>query len=157
MTWKVVDIAALTGYAAYELNRHHEHSSSSFARSFNSAVHQIVQGAGGVSKYAGTSLAMGKKQIDARLPNSPDELLNDPDWEETSHPSAKENGHRTFENKAKGETIRHDHAKPGTTGHKAINHWHRHNPDATGDHNKYLDGNGNPVPDGHPDSHLYPN
>ena len=52
LTWKVVDIAALTGYAAYELERQHEHSSSSFARSFNSAVHQIVQGAGGVSQYA---------------------------------------------------------------------------------------------------------
>ena len=77
LTWKVVAIAALTGYAAYELERQHEHSSSSFARSFNSAVHQIVQGAGGVSKYAGTSLAMGKKQIDARLPNSPDELSDD--------------------------------------------------------------------------------
>ncbi|NDE82136.1 MAG: hypothetical protein EB051_00765, partial [Chlamydiia bacterium] len=43
--------AALTGYAAYELERRHEHSSSSFARSFNSAIHQIVQGAGGVSQY----------------------------------------------------------------------------------------------------------
>ena len=52
LTWKVVDIAALTGYAAYELERQHGHSSSSFARSFNSAVHQIVQGAGGVSQYA---------------------------------------------------------------------------------------------------------
>ncbi len=38
-------------YVAYELERQHEHSSSSFARSFNSAVHQIVQGAGGVSQY----------------------------------------------------------------------------------------------------------
>jgi hypothetical protein len=52
LTWEVVAITPLTGYAAYELERRHGHSSSSFARSFNSAVHQIVQGAGGVSKYA---------------------------------------------------------------------------------------------------------
>ena len=156
LTWKVLAIAALTGYAAYELERQHEHSSSSFARSFNSAVHQIVQGAGGVSKYAGTSLAMGKKQIDARLPNSPDELLNDPDWEETSHPSAKENRHRTFENKAKGEKLRYDEGKPGETGHKGESHWHRHNPDTTSRHDEYLDADDNPVPEHSDPSHLYP-
>lgn len=95
-------------------------------------------------------------QIDARLPGSPDELLNDPNWEETSHPDAKENGHRTFENKETGEIIRYDTGKSGATGHKAQDHWHRHNPDSRGDIDKYLDAQGNPVPDGHSDSHLYP-
>ncbi|MBI5346976.1 MAG: RHS repeat-associated core domain-containing protein [Chlamydiae bacterium] len=155
LTWKVVAVAAVTAYVAYELE--HQHSNSAFARSFNSAVHQVVQNIGGISQYAlNQKLAMGKKQIDVQLPNSPDELLNDPNWEETSHPEAKENGHRTFENTKTGETIRYDAGKPGTTGHKAEDHWHRHNPDSTGDIDKYLDAKGNPVPDGHPDSHLYP-
>lgn len=154
LTWKVVAVAAVTAYAAYEIE--HQCSNSAFARSFNSAVHQVVQNIGGVSQYAVNQLAMGKKQIDIQLPDNPDELLNDPNWEETSHPEAKEKGHRTFENTKTGETIRHDAGKPGTTGHKAEDHWHRHNPDSTGDIDKYLDAKGNPVPDGHPDSHLYP-
>lgn len=139
---------------AYELKD--KRSSSSFAQGFNFAVHQIVQGAGGVSKYAGTSLAMGKKQIDARLPNSPDELLNDPDWKEITHPSAKENGHRTFENKAKEEKLRYGEAAPGASGHEGKSHWHRHNPDKTSRHNGYLDANDNPTPKNSEESHLYP-
>ena len=99
---------------------------------------------------------MGKKQIDARLPNSPDELLNNPDWEETSHPIAKEKGHRTFENKAKGEKLRYDEGKPGETGHKGEPHWHRPNPDSTSRHDEYLDANGNPTPRNSEESHLYP-
>jgi len=156
LTWKVVAVAAVTAYVAYEIEHQHQRSNSAFARSFNSAVHQVVQNIGGVSQYAVNQLAMGKKQIDIQLPDNPDELLNDPNWEETSHPEAKEHGHRTFENTKTGETIRHDAGKPGTTGHKAQDHWHRHNPDSTGDIDKYLDAKGNPVPDGHPDSHLYP-
>lgn len=156
LTWKVVAIAAVTAYVTYELEQQHHLSTSSFARSFNSAVHQVVQNIGGVSQYAVNQLAMGKKQIDARLPDNPDELLDDPNWEETSHPDAKEHGHRTFENTKTGEKIRYDEGKQGATGHKAQDHWHRHNPDSTGDIDKYLDANGNPVPDGHPDSHLYP-
>jgi RHS repeat-associated protein len=106
LTWKVVAVAVVTACVAYELEHQHQRSNSAFARSFNSAVHQVVQNVGGVSQYAVNQLAMGKKQIDARLPNDPDELLNDPNWEETTHPKAKENGHRTFENKATGEKLR---------------------------------------------------
>ncbi len=156
LTWKVVAVAAVTAYVAYELEHQHQRSTSSFARSFNSAVHQVVQNIGGVSQYAANQLSMEKKQIDTRLPDSPDELLDDLNWEETSHPEAKEHGHRTFENTKTGEKIRYDEAKSGTTGHKAQDHWHRHNPDSKGDIDKYLDAKGNPVPDGHPDSHLYP-
>lgn len=156
LTWKVVAIAAVTAYVAHEIEHQHQHSNSAFARSFNSVVHQVVQTIGGVSQYAVNQLTMRKKQIDTQLPDNPDELLNDPDWAETSHPEAKENGHRTFENTKTGEIIRHDAGKPGKMGHKAQDHWHRHNPDSTGDFNKYLDAKGNPVPDGHPDSHLYP-
>ena len=99
---------------------------------------------------------MGKKQIDARLPNSPDELLNDPDWEETSHPSAKENGHRTFENKATGEELRYDEGKPGETGHKGESHWHRMNPNSINRFDEYLDAKDLPVLRNSPESHLYP-
>ena len=99
---------------------------------------------------------MGKKQIDTRLPDSPDELLDDPNWEETSHPEAKEHGHRTFENTKTGEKIRYDEAKPGTTGHKAQDHWHRFNPDKTSKLDEYLDANDNPVPEHSDPSHLYP-
>jgi hypothetical protein len=97
-----------------------------------------------------------KKNIDERLPSSPDELLKDPDWKETTHPDAKENGHRTFENKETGEKLRHDEAKPGEPGHKGESHWHRYNPDKTNKRNQYLDENDLPVPKDSPESHLYP-
>ena len=103
-----------------------------------------------------SSTMQKKNQVDERLPSDPDELLNGSNWAEISHPNAKENGHRTFENTKTGEKIRHDAGKPAATGHKAQDHWHRHNPDSTGDVDKYLDVKGNPVPDGHQDSHLYP-
>jgi hypothetical protein len=99
---------------------------------------------------------MKKKQIDERLPGDPDELLNDPNWEETSHPNAKEHGHRTFENKETGEKLRYDEGKPGVPGHKGESHWHRFNPDKTSKLDEYLDANDNPVPENSDPSHLYP-
>ena len=39
---------------------------------------------------------------------------------------------------------------------RAEDHWHRYNPDSTGDIDRYLDAKGNSVPNGHSDSHLYP-
>jgi RHS repeat-associated protein len=102
------------------------------------------------------SLVQKKRQVDTRLPSDPDELLNDPNWEEISHPDAKEKGHRTFENKETGEKLRHDEAKPGATGHKAQDHWHRFNPDKTSRLDEYLDASDNPVPEHSDPSHLYP-
>jgi hypothetical protein len=99
-------------------------------------------------------LAMGKKQIDARLPDNSDELLNDPNWEETTHPKAEENGHRTFENKATGGKLRYDEGTPGETGHKGESHWHRPDPDSTSKRDKFLDPNDNPVPEHSDPSHL---
>lgn len=139
---------------AYEIE--HQRSNSAFAKSFNSAVHQVVHNIVGVSQYAMNQLALEKKQIDARLPSSPDELLNDPNWEETTHPDAKKRGHRTFENKKTGEKLRHDAAKSGATGHKAQDHWHRFNSDKTSKLDEYLDANDNPVPEHSDPSHLYP-
>jgi hypothetical protein len=97
-----------------------------------------------------------KKNIHERLPVTPEELLKDPKWQETSHPGAKENGHRTFENTETGEKLRHDEAKPGEYGHKEEAHWHRPNPNKTGKLDEYLDVNDIPVPRNSPESHLYP-
>lgn len=97
-----------------------------------------------------------KKTIDPTLPADPDNLLKKPDWKETTHPDAGKKGHRTFENTKTGERLRHDKGKPGETGHKAQDHYHRQVPNQTGGYN-YVDGNGNPVPPGSEQSHLYPN
>ncbi len=67
----------------------------------------------------------------------------------------KEAGHHKFKNKKTGEIIRYDEAKPGDPGHRGHGHFHRLNPNTTGDHDEYLDENKNPVPDGDEASHLY--
>ena len=56
--------------------------------------------------------------VDPSLPANPDDLLNRPGWKETTHPEAKETGHRTFENDNTGEKVRHDEEKPGELGNK---------------------------------------
>ena len=52
--------------------------------------------------------------------------------------------------------MEYDKGKPGELGHKGHDHYHRPNPNSTGDKDKYLDGKGNPVPKGSDASHLYP-
>jgi len=94
--------------------------------------------------------------IDPSLPANPEDLLKRPGWKETTHPEAGKHGHRTFENKATGEKIRHDSGRPGKSGHEGRDHWHRPNPNQTNDNNAYLDGNKNPVGKGSDPSHLYP-
>ena len=54
------------------------------------------------------------------------------------------------------EKLFYGEPKPGEPGHKGKPHWHRQNPNKTGDHDRYLDAKGNPVAKGSPDSHLYP-
>jgi hypothetical protein len=39
--------------------------------------------------------------------------------------------------------------------HKAHDHYHRPNPNKTNWKDEYLDGQRNPVPDGHDKSHIY--
>lgn len=95
--------------------------------------------------------------VDPSLPINPDDLLKRPDWKETTHPDAKEGGHRTFENKETGERLRHDEAKPGASGHRGESHWHRFNPNSKNRFDEYLDANNIPVPRNSPESHLYPN
>ena len=93
--------------------------------------------------------------VDPGLPANPDDLLKRPGWKETTHPDAGKKGHRTFQNERTGEKVRHDVAKPGESGHKAHDHYHRENPKSMGNHDKYLDGKGNPVRDNSDPSHIY--
>lgn len=98
---------------------------------------------------------MKSGSVDPTLPTNPDDLLKRPGWKETTHPEAGKKGHRTFENGKTGEKLRHDKGKPWETGHKAYDHYHRPNPNATGRHDEYLDGKGNPTRDQSDSSHIY--
>ncbi len=93
--------------------------------------------------------------VDPSLPANPNDLLNRPGWQETTHPDAGKKGHRTFENEQTGEKLRYDEGKPGCPGHKAHDHYHRPNPNKTNWKDEYLDGQRNPVSDGHDQSHIY--
>jgi RHS repeat-associated protein len=94
--------------------------------------------------------------VDPALPANPDDLLKRPGWKETTHPDAGKKGHRTFENEETGEIIRHDRGKRNQTGHKAQDHYHHQVPNGKGGYT-YVDGEGNPVPAGSNQAHLYPN
>ena len=97
------------------------------------------------------------RYVDTRLPQDPDSLLKDPRWKEISHPNAREQGHRTFENQETGEKLRYDEGKPGQPGHKGQSHWHRYNPDSQiGKKDEYLNASDSPVARDSPESHLYP-
>jgi RHS repeat-associated protein len=86
LTWKVLAVAAVTAYVSYELERQHHHSNSELARSFHSAVHQVVQNVGGVSHYMlNRKLNMSKKRDlrteddkEKKPPYSGTELGDDP-------------------------------------------------------------------------------
>jgi len=92
-------------------------------------------------------------RIDPSLPTDP---LNDPNYEDISHPEEKESGHHTLKDKRTGEKLRFDEGKPHLTGHRAKDHFHRLNPKATSRKDLYLDEKGNPVAEKSEESHLYP-
>jgi hypothetical protein len=98
-----------------------------------------------------------RKKLDG-MENAPniDKLVKDKHKKEISHPEAKEKGHRKFKDKRSGEIINYDEGKPGASGHEGDSHYHIENPDATGDNNKYLDGEGRPCSKGSDESHIYP-
>jgi len=91
----------------------------------------------------------------ASLPTNPSDLTGQ-GYNETSHPEAAAAGHRTFENPATGDKVRHDQGKPGAPRHEGTDHYHRYNPKSTGKGDQYLDANGKPVPRGSDASHLQP-
>lgn len=99
-----------------------------------------------------TSKSDGKSNS---LPENPDDLL-DQGYEETSHPDAAANGHRTFVNPESGDEVRYDEGESGKPGYRGQDHYHRPNPDSTGRHDQYLDKDGNPVGRGSDESHLVP-
>ncbi len=94
-----------------------------------------------------------KGGIDPNLPTNP---KKDKNWRAISHPEAKRFGHHKYKNQKTGEEIRLDKGDPQGTGHEAHDHFHRINPNTTGNYNEYLDQHGNPVPKGSNESHLYP-
>lgn len=66
-----------------------------------------------------------------------------------------ETGYRKFENNITGEQLIYHAAKPGRPGHQGHDHYHRPNPHKTSWKDEYLDGERNPVPDGHDRAHIY--
>jgi hypothetical protein len=90
---------------------------------------------------------------DVWVPPTPDELTND--WEDVTPDGMRDNtDSREYRSPNTGEKIRIDKGEPGATGWKGKDHAHRYNPEATGDGDKYLDQNGNPVPKNSPKAHI---
>lgn len=95
-----------------------------------------------------------KRKKPKPLPNG--DPRYDSEWEDISHESARENDKYTFKHKETGEEILWHPGTPGEPGHRGRDHYHRPNPDSNGKRDYYLDNDGNPVPKGHENSHLYP-
>ena len=101
-----------------------------------------------------TDESNGTQVTPATLPVDPDDLL-DQGYNETTHPNAAANGHRTFVNPETGEEVRFDEGEEGQTGAAASDHYHVLNPNRTGNQDLYLDIDGNPVARGSRASHIF--
>jgi RHS repeat-associated protein len=97
-----------------------------------------------------------KRRKEANFPGTPQQLAKDPKWMDVTHPEQRKAGHEEFQNLETGERIRFDKGKPDKSGHGEKDHYHRYNPNTTGDADKYLDADGNPVHKNDDLSHLYP-
>ncbi len=86
-------------------------------------------------------------------PCNPYELSKD--WKEVTHP--KMVNRRDFIYKNTNIKISFEKGIPGETGHKAVDHWHRHNPNKVNRHDQYLDRNGKTTGKGKNNSHIDPN
>ncbi len=86
-------------------------------------------------------------------PCNPDDLSDD--WNEVTHP--KMVNRREFIYKNTNIKITFEVGIIGKTGFKAIDHWHRYNPNTLNKHDLYLDRNGNPTRRGSSSSHIDPN
>ena len=103
-----------------------------------------------------TAGALNEREIFLKLirelPENPDVLLMR-GWKEITSP--KNEGHgRDFKNIATGLTVRFDKGVPGANGFKAMDHYHVENPYTTSKRDKYLDIDGNSVPNGSSKSHI---
>ena len=132
LTWKTIAVVAVTACAAYGLEHQYNHSNNEFVKTFNSAVHQIVQDMGGVSLYALQKLAVEKTEVrtepknleeqltleeaKAKPQNSEEEIMKgkikDPrypekEWKKIDHIHEKSNGSKIdihyWENRFTGE------------------------------------------------------
>ncbi|MES2345443.1 MAG: RHS repeat-associated core domain-containing protein, partial [Chlamydiota bacterium] len=139
------------GYKAIEFANYYDARSSSYDSSWPPTNSMW----GSIENLEVPSKVYRKQQIDERLPKQPDDLLENPEWEEISHEDAKEKGHRTFQNAQTGEKLRYDEGKSGEFGNRGESHWHRYNPNSTSRHDEYLDVNNMPAPRNSPESHLY--
>lgn len=93
---------------------------------------------------------------DSDLPKNVKELERNPEWENITHPEAEKKGRSKFKNKRTGIVLEHDEAKPNGKGHQGRDHFHKPNPNKTGNHDEYLDGKGNPVSKNSDAYHVYP-
>lgn len=93
--------------------------------------------------------------VASSLPKNPNKLLNN-GWEDITHPGAKNSGHTKWRETSTGLIVGFDKGTPGANGFRGKDHYHIFNPDATGNHNLYLDMNGNPVRKGSAKSHVLP-
>lgn len=89
------------------------------------------------------------------LPETGEELLK-MGWEEISHPEQAKHGHHTYRELDTGLRVRYDKGTDGAPGFAGKNHYHIMNPNATGNHDLYLDKNGNPVRKNSAASHILP-
>lgn len=93
--------------------------------------------------------------VASSLPGNPQKLLKN-GWEDITHPDAKRSGHMKLKETSTGLKIGFDKGTPGKNGYRGRDHYHIFNPDATGNHDLYLDKNGNPVKKGSTKSHILP-
>ncbi len=99
------------------------------------------------------SPAEGKDKF-RELPKNPDDLLED-GYEEITHPGTPEHI-RKFRNPKTGDEVEFHKGRPNKSAWKGKDHWHRINPNKTGNRDRYLDKNGNPIPRGSDASHIEP-
>lgn len=94
--------------------------------------------------------------VAASLPVNPSRLVKE-GWKEITNPQQAGHGNsREFSERSTGLKIRFDKGIPGRGGFGGVNHYHIHNPAATGNGDLYLDSDGNPVKKGHRRSHIIP-
>ncbi|MFM7903996.1 MAG: hypothetical protein ACKPA9_02125 [Microcystis sp.] len=90
-----------------------------------------------------------------QLPKDPQELVQQ-GWKDVTHPKQAQLGQRELEHPDGNLKVSFHPAREGQPGWKGKDHYHIHNPNATGKQNYYLDAQGNPVARGADASHISP-
>jgi len=92
----------------------------------------------------------------SKPPCNPNDLSNN--WREITDPRMVEkSSRRIFQYKNTDIKVAFEKGKPGLTGDKANDHWHRYNPNLKNNRDLYLDIYGNPTGKGSSSSHIDPN